>query len=404
MNNIGKIINFFELIHQVVKKHEEIARISGANFNVFEVLNLQTSEVRTHSAFLAEFLNAKGSHGQGNLYLQLFIDQFIVYNFDFDSERSEAFVEYHIDQINKRQTTGGRIDILIEDANKNRIIIENKIYADDQENQLLRYYNFDNNAYLFYLTLQGVDPSKSSTGGKLNKGRMNGNGYECISYNTDIIDWLEKCKKESVSLPVIRETITQYIRLIQRLTGQTSGDKMKEEVTNLLKDNPELVSSIDLCCKTLNELVNTVKKEFYKLGNEELDKNGDTPLKGGDRLRVFLREDGDGVYFGYMVVDDNGNKINDKNRLSEYAKILHDCSDKIHKNNYFIGWWNPAPFDRYQRFEDFEKDKNKIIEMHFDKQKLQDLVDKVIYQENAIRECFINKVSQCECEILKEGN
>jgi len=40
------------------------------------------------------------------------------------------------------KTKGGRIDIYIESNNK-YIFIENKIYAEDQENQLLRYRNYN---------------------------------------------------------------------------------------------------------------------------------------------------------------------------------------------------------------------------------------------------------------------
>ena len=76
----------------------------------------------------------------------------------------------------------GRVDIFISGkfGNNNdntRIIIENKIFASDQHKQIERYFNYlhkndnnDNNdnpkckKYLFYLTLEGKDPSQYSLG------------------------------------------------------------------------------------------------------------------------------------------------------------------------------------------------------------------------------------------------
>ena len=35
---------------------------NGDFFNIFSILKMETDEVKTHSAFLAELLNPKGSH------------------------------------------------------------------------------------------------------------------------------------------------------------------------------------------------------------------------------------------------------------------------------------------------------------------------------------------------------
>lgn len=45
------------------KHYDLIFQFSGENFNVFKTLQLETNEVRLHSAILTEFLNPKGSHG-----------------------------------------------------------------------------------------------------------------------------------------------------------------------------------------------------------------------------------------------------------------------------------------------------------------------------------------------------
>lgn len=62
LSNVGAIHNNYK------KQHLE----SGNAFNVFEIINVTTDEVRLHSKFIAELLNPNGSHGQQDLFLSLF--------------------------------------------------------------------------------------------------------------------------------------------------------------------------------------------------------------------------------------------------------------------------------------------------------------------------------------------
>jgi len=61
---ISPVLSLLNQVSSIVTQYDKIARITGENFNVFNVLKLSTSEVRTHSALLAELLNPEGSHGQ----------------------------------------------------------------------------------------------------------------------------------------------------------------------------------------------------------------------------------------------------------------------------------------------------------------------------------------------------
>ena len=67
MDEITKIENLLIQIGAINKSYEKIAKLTGENFNIFEVLGLTTNEVRTHSAFIAELLNPKGSHDQNEV-------------------------------------------------------------------------------------------------------------------------------------------------------------------------------------------------------------------------------------------------------------------------------------------------------------------------------------------------
>src|SRR5690606_4244508 len=138
--------NLFGQVTTLIKKYNEIARLTGDNFNIFKTLGLSTSEVRLHSALLAELLNPKGSHGLKEKFLKLFIQKIVMNNEDTidlsEIEKATVVVEKWVGYIDVERNIGGYIDILIQLSNDRAIIIENKIYAGDQEGQLRRYHNF----------------------------------------------------------------------------------------------------------------------------------------------------------------------------------------------------------------------------------------------------------------------
>jgi hypothetical protein len=215
-----------------------------------------------HSTILAELLNPNGCHGQKAIFLKLFCEHLQIK--EFEPEGAIVEIEKYTGLIDDDYTKGGRIDILITDRVRRHIIIENKIFAGDQKNQLLRYYNFDPMAMLFYLNLSGNPPSDWSTGKKLQDDQ-----YRVISYSDEILMWLEKCQKEAVSLPIIRETITQYINLIKYLTGQSMIKIMENDLVNKISQNSEFISSAFTIAKSIEalkrNLITIFEKHLYEI-------------------------------------------------------------------------------------------------------------------------------------------
>lgn len=379
--DIEKLKYFLNQVKLLSKHYEQIAAMSGENFNVFKILNLESSEVRLHSSMLAEFLNPKGSHGQGDLFLKLFTKQFGINN--FDTKTAHAEVEKNIGLINSEYTEGGRIDILITDGNEVHIIIENKIYAGDQKNQLLRYYNFDTKAKLFYLTLQGDEPSKESTANIVTPDK-----YTAISYSMDIIDWLENCKKEAVSLPIIRETIVQYINLIKVLTNQTTKEAMKDEIKQFLFDDPEYLDLIDLSRDVINSIVNETKEKFIAIRNELFPKV--TIVIVNDlSIMIQCNEDGDGVFVGYSLLKNNEN-YNTSIEAQKYINELKEIYSEMHSSPMYVGWYNPIPFERHMKFEDLNK--KEVFKMAKDESYMRAFIQQIVEQEKKIRIAFFEKV------------
>jgi hypothetical protein len=233
------------------KKHKEIAQITGKKFNIFSILGAESTETSTHSSFLAELLNPEGSHGQKGLFLKLFMEILV------DEERSPKIPkeripvideidsatvdkEKHLGAIRNEKSEGGFADIVINHS-KNAICIENKIYAKDQEKQLIRYHNYyvngEKGGLLLYLTLWGNGASSFSTTSESPKISLTKNeDYFTISYKKEILSWLVKCQSESIDVPTVREAIGQYIYLIKKLTGTGMGTLEKKDFIKLITE------------------------------------------------------------------------------------------------------------------------------------------------------------------------
>lgn len=247
-----------------LRHHEALMRVTGGHFNLFQVLGIGHYEVKTHSPILAELLNPQGSHGQGNLFLSLFLKQFGIDDVSFSAEGSKVTKEYHIGT--KTEDTGGRIDIVIQDKLDRRILIENKIYAGDQENQLTRYRNFDQSARLFYLTRFGDMPSN------LTKEEAEEIRCEPISYENHILRWLKECRKEAACLAGLREMLTQYIALIEELTHQSTTKEMNEDLIQHIIETPENLKAFyalrDAFWAVQTSLFEKLDEDLSRIANE----------------------------------------------------------------------------------------------------------------------------------------
>jgi hypothetical protein len=236
--HVSELLRFTE----VQQRHTDaLARAIGEHFNIFQILGIGHLEVKTHSPILGELLNPKGQHGQAAAFLRLFLSKFKnITDFDAESETATVELEYHLGLVTKN--SGGRIDIVVKDGKGSTIEIENKIYARDQENQMERYSNYNPKAHLFYLTLDGRKPSNHSAA------TLKGIHYECISYAKDILAWLNECRKEAACLPIVRETISQYIHLIKELTNQSTTTRMNTELINAIVDSKDSLAAFFALC------------------------------------------------------------------------------------------------------------------------------------------------------------
>ena len=271
--------------YTAAKERESKRREQGELFNIFNILKLQSNEVRLHSALLAELLCPNGSHGASSLFLKAFLK---VIGEDEDYIKApvaEKITERYIGK--KTKTEGGIIDIIIEDGN-HAIIIENKIYAPDQENQLLRYYNygkrrFPNGFKLLYLTLHGDDASDYSLGGEDIQPQN-------ISYANDIIDWLEQCYELAKDRDNAKTIINQYNELVKELTGKDMDKQYLERLKEITLA-PENETAVGEILKMQDELMDEIiERNIWQPLKEYAESKGMKYGKDNDGAWIYKEE------------------------------------------------------------------------------------------------------------------
>ena len=366
--------NLKELLQQVSeivlkeKTLQEEKRKRGDNFNVFNILGLQASEVRLHSALIAELLNPIGGHGLGDKFMEAFLDTINNHYkepFCLDTKSANVIVEHVIGAISEDGESGGRIDIIIRDNLGQTIIIENKIYAEDQYRQMSRYNKYakdelkltEKHVKLLYLTLDGDAPTEISLG----KEKF---VFSCISYREDILNWLDKCLALSALYPIVRETIRQYILILKQLTNQDMEDQ--EQLLKSMASNVDAVTAILNAQENYKRYVykTFVKTEFEAFCEQRNLKFKEDPnlfAKTGQKGYCFHKEEwkssaiwiyspssGSGEAFRIGISDDQGGatmKNVEKNKL--------DCLDRTADDEWPYGWklleeysqWNWKTFE-----------------------------------------------------------
>ena len=268
---------FFDEFEKAYKEYESKVKERRArgihDYNVFDVL--ETKEVK-HSKFIASFLDPKGLHYQGDLFLREFVNACGISDFGLDTSNAQVYREYE------------NIDIYITDGNKH-IIIENKLWTGDHDEQIARYIQaivdeqdeqdeIYERILVLYLTpfddeiksLSGID----EVGKDYLKLGQNQVAFRHISYKNEILNWLNEIKAEIINLTDLNVLITQYEKAVKNLTNQ--GEKMANaKVKEQIKENYELCAAIYDNFKSAEiELTNNFFKEVCeKLENDPEIKN-----------------------------------------------------------------------------------------------------------------------------------
>ncbi|MFD2175975.1 PD-(D/E)XK nuclease family protein [Veronia pacifica] len=278
----------FELLKQLELRYSEPPK-----YNLFNVLRSAHDEVRLHSRFLADLLNPEGRHQHGRRFLDLFLSNIEVTL----SEIPKVLLEYR------------NIDILIR-AGDIAVVVENKIYADDQPEQLLRYHEIMKDEgvktiHLIYLTLDGRQPSEQSAGHLIDQ-------VKCVSYRQDIHHIINKAISLAARDAPLREALIQYETLINLLTDRTDNMEHIAEVKSLLFKDDNLLSfpSLEQAYREINidnqlamwELIaDRMKGEFGPLTEDSLSEQ----RRQGERVASYVDRKNNSRYIRQAVRVEN---------------------------------------------------------------------------------------------------
>ena len=321
-------------------------------FNVFSVLRSTSDEVNLHSRFLHALLDYRKSPDAERRNL-------------IDFLHSVAGKENFKEEGIKVERERYNIDILITNDARPRqaVVIENKIWAGDQPEQLQRYHKtlkdqgYDD-IHLLYLTLYGHDPSEYSVGDL---------DYKTFSYKDDLPTWLERCQKRAYDEPALRESVAQYLRLIQKLTGTDfSGAYMNKLKKLCLQDNNLLLvhdlkgamteAHISLLQKLWCEIEAKLKAEISGLPAKD---EGESDISE-ERIRRFVKDSRNYQYHGLNYTLSNTASLgviventiylcvgcNKENDEDEYNALMEACKDiSGSKPTQWCPWWQYADSD-----------------------------------------------------------
>lgn len=392
---------FLENINLIDKKYQ-ILKSKDENFNIFSILRNEYDEVNLHSKFIVELIKNKT---YGYKFLILFLKK-IGIDF-FEIKDYQVFGEYTV-------KNNGRIDILIKiysKIEKKVIVLENKIYAEDQFQQLKRYYDSmvregykDKEIEIVYLTLFGQAPSEESILG------LKGKNIIEISYKNEIIEWIEELIKEVAQNPIMRETLVQYKNLLEKLTNSEEKDFMKElkemillnqEYLNIAWKLPDIVENIkvDLQLKFWQKLeekldVSLKEKGFLKenslpfpnhhYSKENIEKFYRNMKKNRwfglmyfikeieNRGKLYLRiEVEENIYYGFRIIDNLNNfNQNDKDDLFEKEMLKL----KFQRTENWLGWKYIYNLENKEQRLNLKNMNNEVASVLNDDKKLDNLI------------------------------
>ncbi|GAA4295784.1 PD-(D/E)XK nuclease family protein [Nibribacter koreensis] len=366
----------------IISHQRELKAARGETFNVFSVLSLERRENKTHSAFLAELLNPKGTHLKGSIFLKLFLK--VIGDKDLDTSNAQVKVEHHIGTINDVAKTGGRIDIYICDKKGYSISIENKIDAGDQNAQVERYCNFKKGTNkVYYLTLKGTEPSSSSCG-ELKSGQ----DFQVISYKEQVHEWMTACLKESVDHPILRETIKQYKILIQKLTSIMDKSHQNKLNDLMLTHIREAAYISENFAKVSGAIKEKLRQAVITKLKEVLDpKYVVYPGHPADKYysQIWIKYDGlekSNMFFGVESFSGQGHKGG--------ALFLGVYSLNGKKNEYTIkserftnNWYNLSEIPNYEQFSMNLANPETLQKLHSDSAFKEELVNHIVSEVEA---------------------
>lgn len=268
---LGALKTLSEQIHEQQLRSEERLKAQHGRFNVFTTLLKAHDEVRLHTRFIHELLNPEGTHDCGDLFLKLFFETLKENQaLKHDNSRSEEPWADYFEQsfwvgkeVSKEQ---GQLDLLLE-SDSHLLVIENKVWAREQEDQVSRYIEYTESqpfkkSQVIYLTLDGKQAATHHD-----------KDYLRISYREHIMAWLERCLQVTDGIAPINQVLIQYQNVVKQLIGQTHDAKTMEDIKDYIRQNPTIITGRESVNQGIAALRVEVRNNFADALMKALEKD-----------------------------------------------------------------------------------------------------------------------------------
>lgn len=284
--------SFVSRFSDYLAKANESKKRGNNDYNPLKAVQKPCDEVNMHSGFIYSLLDTNGEHYQDDLFLSLFLEVLGL---------KEWFGNTTNAQVRKESNY---IDLCIFNDTKH-IIIENKIKAEDQPNQIANYIDKVHNdgveyenIFVIFLTLHDREPSSNSRTSKDNNllweikgdfleskdGKI---GYKKVLYKNEILEWIESCQSKSgvgniANLNYALECYKDIVKIITDKKENAMG------IADFFKDSEDFESDFKLAFEIIKN-TDKIKEAYFQKLQTELDKLSITDWKilVGEECKFF---------------------------------------------------------------------------------------------------------------------
>lgn len=333
--------DFHSKVNEIYRKHLAL------DFNPLDFVKWNENKV---SEIIAFFLDPHGSHGQGDLYLRMFIEYFELSFFYTDISKVSVLLEDNTDE-------NRRVDIIVSYDNFKSVIgIENKIYpwTKDQPLQVHDYirhlesYCKTGKYHLLYLAPKGKVLSEGSAGENFEEMLADGK-LKLINYEDHLIDLVRR-----FAMHTDNDRVRSFIKDFElKLRTNYIGDNMSVEngIVEYILANEDNIKSAFSVMKNLNTVKSELQDEFYKqmeevateLKIEFVTEHNHFLLPNFNKCYAKFNFEGGGLIYGLVKTPTFYNEFPHKMPLPEIAREL--------KIQFVTSYWWPLYQYLYKNIE-----------------------------------------------------
>lgn len=181
--------------------------------NIFEILGITSAEIR-HSRILAWLLDPRESHNLGDKFFKKILMKVIDNNLFFETIKPAEIILKDFSKAEVYRESKSNIDVLYTNKeHRINLVIENKTFTSDHDNQLRKYRRFIENSYAdyrniyIYLTPNGDEPIDADAEEK--------RFWRLLSYQ-DISDIVEELYVDEIDNEKVSYILKEYNDNIRR--------------------------------------------------------------------------------------------------------------------------------------------------------------------------------------------